>query len=252
MEKIIVVIPTYNEKENISRMIEILESEIFPKIKNYKMGILVVDDSSPDGTSNVVIEKMKKYKNIDISVDEKKGLGVAVKRGIKFAINKIKADVVIELDADFQHDPKYVLDLVKKYSEGSDFIIGSRFIKGGTTPINWGFYRKFLSKYGGLCTRIILFFPHINLVSDISSGLKLMSVKNVLNKVDLSKISSGFYYKTQLIYQAVSLGIRIDEIPIKFKAREKGITKMPFSNILETLIAVIILRLTNLISKKKS
>jgi len=243
-EKIIVMIPTYNEKENIGKMIEILENEIFPEIKKYNMNILIVDDNSPDGTSSIVAEKMKKYKNIKICSDEKRGLGEAFKRGIRFAITKMKATAIIKMDADFQHDPKYVLDLVNKYNEGNDYIIGSKFIKGGSTPNNWSFYRRFLSKYGGLCTRIILFFPHINIIRDVSSGIKLMSVKNVLNKVDLSKISSGFYYTTQLIYQALNLGIKITEIPIKFKLREKGKTKMPFSNIPLTLKTMILLRLS--------
>ncbi|NQT66641.1 MAG: glycosyltransferase [Actinobacteria bacterium] len=243
MERIVIIIPTYNEEGNIGEMIEVLEKEIFPRIEDYNMSILIVDDNSPDGTAKIVKNKMNKYNNIMISMGMKRGLGMAFKRGVRFAINKMKADAIIKMDADFQHDPKHILDLVKKYNEGSDYIIGSRFLKGGSTPDNWGFYRRFLSKYGGLCTRIILFFPHINIISDVSSGLKLMSVRNVLNKVDLSKISSGFYYTTQLIYQAVNLGIKITEIPIKFKVREKGKTKMPFSNIPLTLKTMILLRL---------
>lgn len=242
-EKIIVMIPTYNERENIGKMIEILENKIFPKIKKYKMSILIVDDNSPDGTSDIVLRKMKKYNNISICRDRKKGLGKAFKRGIRFAIIKMKATAIIKMDADFQHDPKYVLDLVNEYNKGNDYIIGSRFIEGGEIPKNWSFYRKFLSKYGGLCSRIILFFPHINIVKDLSSGLKLVSVENVLNKIDLSKILSGFYYTTQLIYQAFNQGIRIKEIPIKFKLREKGKTKMSFSNIPLTLKTLILLRL---------
>ena len=247
-EKIIVMLPTYNEKENIGKMIEILENEVFPEIKKQKMSILNVDDNSPDGTSDIVAEKMKKYGNIRICSDKKKGLGEAFIRGVRFAINEMGATAIIKMDADFQHDPKYVLDLVNKYNEGNDYIIGSRFAEGGEIPNNWGFYRKFLSKYGGLCTRIILFFPHINIITDVSSGLKLMSVENVLNKVDLSKISSGFYYTTQLIYQALNLGIKITEIPIKFKLREKGKTKMSFSNIPLTLKTMILLRFSG--SKK--
>ena len=244
MEKVIVIIPTYNEKDNIGIMIEIIENEIFPKIKNYEMGILVVDDSSPDGTANSVLDKMKKYKNIRISIDEKKGLGEAYIRGVEFAVKKMKADVVIKMDGDFQHNPKYILDLIGKYSEGYDYVIGSRFLKGGSVPRQWELYRKILSRYGGFCTRIILFFPHINLISDVSSGLTLASVKNVLSKVDFSKISSGFYYITQLLYKVISMGIKVAEIPINFEMREKGETKMPFSNIPGTLKAMIILRLT--------
>jgi dolichol-phosphate mannosyltransferase len=243
-KKIVVMLPTYNEKENIGKMIEILENEIFSKIKKFDMSILVVDDNSPDGTSNVVREKMNNYKNIMISSDKKKGLGEAFIRGVRYATNEMKADAVIKMDADFQHDPKYVLDLINKYDEGYDYIVGSRFIKGGKVPNNWNICRKFISKYGGLCTRIILFFPNINIIKDVSSGLKLLSVKNVLDKLDFSKISSGFYYTTQLIYQAISLGIKVTEIPIEFKIREKGKTKMPFSNIPMTLKTMILLRLS--------
>ncbi|MHB1377035.1 MAG: glycosyltransferase [Candidatus Humimicrobiaceae bacterium] len=243
MEKITVIIPTYNEKDNIGKMIDVLEKEIFPKIINYEMSILIVDDNSPDGTSDIVKEKQNKFKNIYLSIGEKKGLGSAFNRGIQYAINNLFADAIIKMDSDFQHDPKYILDLVKKYNEGFDYVIGSRFINGGSFPKELGAYRRILSKYGGLCTRIILFFPKINTIHDVSSGLKLMNVKNVLNRIDFLSISSGFYYTTQLLYKAIKLGIKIVEIPIEFKLRESGKTKMPFSNIPGTLKAMILLRL---------
>ncbi|MHB8276128.1 MAG: glycosyltransferase [Candidatus Humimicrobiaceae bacterium] len=243
MEKIVIIIPTYNEKENISEMIDVLENEIFPKIKNYEVSILVVDDNSPDGTSKAVKEKAKIFNNIKLSTGEKKGLGAAFNRGIKYAVNEMSADAIIKMDADFQHDPEYILDLIRKYSEGNDYVIGSRFVSGGKFPKELGLFRKILSKYGGLCTRIILFFPHINIVSDVSSGLKMLSVKNVLNKVDFMSISSGFYYTTQLLYQAINLGIKVVEIPIEFKLRKAGKTKMPFSNIPGTLKAMLLLRI---------
>ena len=242
MKKIIVLLPTYNEKENIGEMIETLESKIFPKIKKFKMNILVVDDNSNDGTYDIVLEKIEKYRNIKMIRDEKKGLGEAFIRGIKFAIKEMGADVIIKMDADFQHDPKNVLDLINEYKKGNNYVIGSRYINGGQVPNDWGFYRKLLSKYGGLCTRITLFFPNINIVKDVSSGLKLIDVDNVLSKIDLSRISSGYCYTTQLMYYAIKLGIKIKEIPIKFRLREKGKTKMPFSNIPTTLKTIILLR----------
>lgn len=245
MEKIIIIIPTYNEKENIGEMIEVLENKIFPKIKEYEMHILVVDDNSPDGTSKIVKDKMEIYKNLRLSVDEKNGLGNAYKRGIDFSIKEMGADAVIKMDGDFQHNPDYVLDLIEKYRTGYEYVIGSRFTKGGYIPREWGLYRKLLSKYGGLCTRIILFFPKIGIVSDVSSGLTLASVKNVLKKIDFLKVSSGFYYTTQLIYQVIRMGIKLAEVPIGFEIRKKGKTKMPFSNIPKTLIAMIRLRLFN-------
>jgi dolichol-phosphate mannosyltransferase len=242
MEKIVVMIPTYNEKENIAAMVDVLENEIFPKIENYEMMILVVDDNSPDGTETIVKEKMKVFGNIRLTTGKKNGLGAAFKRGIKYAVNEMKADAVIKMDADFQHDPKYIFDLVKKYNEGNDYVIGSRFLDKTKLPKELGLFRRILSKYGGLCARVILFFPHTNIVSDVSSGLKILSVKNVIDKIDFMPISSGFYYSTQLLYQAINIGIKITEIPYELKSRKTGKTKMSFSNIFGTLRAVILLR----------
>jgi len=241
--KVVVIIPTYNERENIDRMIEVLEKEIFPKIKKYRMEILVVDDRSPDGTADVVREKMKKYDNIKLSLGKKEGLGAAYMRGMRFAMEKMEAEAVIEFDADFQHDPKYIPELVKKFDQGYDYVIGSRFVKGGVIPKEWSFYRKFLTIFGGLFSRLILFFPNINKVKDTTTGLKLTRVRGVLDKVDFSKISKGFCYKTEILYQVVNMGAKITEMPIHFKIRTTGETKMPFSNVIETFLMVIRLRL---------
>ncbi len=251
MSKVVVIIPTYNEKENIGRMIDVLEGEIFPKInnspelKNIQMEILVVDDKSPDGTADVVRQKMEKFKNITLNLGDKKGLGAAYKRGMQYAMEKMGADAVIEFDADFQHEPKYIIDLVRKFNEGYDYVIGSRFVKGGSYPKQWSFYRKFLTKYGGLFSRIVLFFPNINKVKDVSTGLKLTRVKGILDKVDFSKIADDFVYKTQILYQVVNMGAKIIEIPLKFKLREKGETKMGFNTVIGTFKAIILLRLTD-------
>jgi len=244
--KIVVIIPTYNEKENIGRMIDVLEEDIFPKIKNNQMEILVVDDKSPDGTAEVVRQKIKKFKNVTLSLGEKQGLGAAYKRGMQYAMEKMKADAVIEFDADFQHDPNYIIDLVKKFNDGYDYVIGSRFVKGGSLPEEWDFYRKFLTIVGSsLFSRIVLFFPNINKVKDVSTGLKLTRVKNVLDKVDFSKIANDFVYKTQILYQIVNMGAKVIEIPLQFKLREKGETKMGFNTVIGTFKAIIFLRLTD-------
>jgi len=245
MKKVVVIIPTYNERENIGRMIDVLEKEIFPKIKKNQMEILVVDDKSPDGTADVVKEKMKKYDNITLSLGNKEGLGAAYKRGMKYAMEKMKADAVIEFDADFQHDPKYIIDLVNKFNEGYDYVLGSRFVEGGLVPEEWSFYRKFLTRVGGsLFSRIVLFFPNINKVKDTSTGLKLTRVKGVLDKVDFSKIANSFSYKTQMLYQIVNLkGVRLIEIPLKFKTRKVGETKISFKDVIRTFIDVVAIRL---------
>jgi len=245
MSKIVIIIPTYNEKENIGKMIDVLETDIFPKIKNNKMEILVVDDKSPDGTAKVVEEKMKKFDNVTLNSGNKEGLGAAYKRGMIYAMEKMGADAVIEFDADFQHDPRYIIDLVEKFNQGYDYVIGSRSVKGGSVPKEWSFYRKFLTFGGGLFSRTVLFFPKINKVKDVSTGLKLTKIKGVLDKVDFSKISNDFCYKTQLLYQIVNMGAKVVETPLEFKLREKGETKMGFNTVIGTFKAVIILRLTD-------
>src|SRR4051812_28351070 len=128
--KVVVVIPTYNERDNIAQMIEALSLE-FKKIKNHKLELLVVDDTSPDKTYEVVREKAKKYSWVHLLLNPKKaGLGKAYATGFKYAMDKLKADYVMEFDGDFQHRPDEIKKLVAKIDEGYEYIIGSRYIKG--------------------------------------------------------------------------------------------------------------------------
>src|SRR3989338_11017214 len=121
--KVVVITPTYNEKGNIDRLIPILENEIFPKIKNHDMNILVADDNSPDGTANEVKKLMQKWKNINISSGEKHGLGAAYIRAMIYAIDKMNADVMFEMDADLQHDPEKIPQFLKKIDQKYNIII---------------------------------------------------------------------------------------------------------------------------------
>ena len=144
MAKVVVVIPTYNEAENIGKMIEALAVE-FAKIKNHKMELLVVDDTSPDKTYEVVRKYGKKYHWVYLLLNAKKeGLGKAYAKGFKYAMKNLGADYVMEFDGDFQHRPDQIKDLVAKIDEGYEYIIGSRYIPGGSIPKSWGFKRKFL------------------------------------------------------------------------------------------------------------
>lgn len=153
--KVVVIIPTYNEKGNIEKLINILEEEIFPTIKNHNMNILVADDSSPDGTADTVKELMKKWKNLDINVGEKHGLGAAYVRAMTYAIDK-GAEIMFEMDADLQHDPKKIPEFLKKIDEGYDMVIGTRYSQGGSIPQNWPIKRKIFSVFGNLLVRFIL------------------------------------------------------------------------------------------------
>jgi len=130
--KIVIVVPTYNERENIERLVDVLQQN-FKRIKHV-IHILVVDDNSPDGTGQLVIKMQAIYNNLHLLEGEKKGLGTAYIRGIKFAISKLNADAICEMDADFSHNPNDIDRLLNEVDKGYDFVIGSRYVKGGTVP----------------------------------------------------------------------------------------------------------------------
>ncbi len=237
---IVVIIPTYNEVENIGRMLDVLAKEVFPKIKNHNMEVLVVDDNSPDGTAKIVKKKQGEYKNVRLLLGQKEGLGAAYVRGMKYAMREMKADAVIEIDADFQHDPRDIKRLVAEFDRGYDYIIGSKYVPGGSVPRQWEFYRKFLSWGGNIFARLALL---IFSVRDVTSGFKLTKVKNFLDKIDLDKILSKSYaYKIHIMYEMVKeKGAKAKEIPIKFHYRERGSSKIEHEDIIESLKVVILL-----------
>ncbi|OGY06811.1 MAG: hypothetical protein A2694_00640 [Candidatus Blackburnbacteria bacterium RIFCSPHIGHO2_01_FULL_40_17] len=235
---IVVIIPTYNEVENIGRMLDALVGEEFPKIKKHLMKVLVVDDNSPDGTAKVVQQKMKKYKQIELLLGKKNGLGAAFARGMKYAMDKMEADAVIEMDADFQHDPQDVKRLVQGFDDGYDYVIGSRYIKGGSIPEQWEFYRKFISWGGNFFARAALMIIKIH---DVTSGFKLTRVKGLLDQIDLDNLLSRSYaYKIHILYEVIKeRNAKVLEVPIKFHFREKGSSKIEKEDLKESFTVVI-------------
>lgn len=237
---IVVIIPTYNEAENIGLMIDALFKEEFPKIKNHTMKVLVVDDNSPDGTAQIVKKKIKEYESLELLSGEKRGLGVAFARGMNYAMKEMDADAIVEMDADFQHNPKDVVRLVREFDKGYDYVIGSRYIKGGSIPRQWAFYRKFLSWGGNMFARLTLFLLKVH---DVTSGFKLTRVKGFLDKVNLdSLLSKSYAYKIHLLYEIVKIrDAKVKEIPIKFHYRERGSSKIEQEDLRESLKVVMIL-----------
>src|SRR3989344_1059787 len=139
---IAVIIPTYNEKGSIERLLDVLEQEL-KRVPTHHFNIVIVDGNSPDGTKEAVREKSKIYKNIHLIVEkEKRGLGLAYVTGIKYAIYNLHVDAFIEFDGDFQHDPKDIPRMVCELDKGYDYVIGSRYVSGGEIPKDWGWYRK--------------------------------------------------------------------------------------------------------------
>jgi dolichol-phosphate mannosyltransferase len=238
--KIVVIIPTYNEKVNMERMIPVLEDEVFPKITKDQMYILVADDKSPDGTADVIRDYMKKYKNLELLEGEKKGLGAAYVRAMHYAMDEMQADAVIEFDADFQHDPHDIPRLVAAYDAGYDYVIGSRYVPGGAIPKEWGFHRKFLSYFGSLFARVVWlkFYVH-----DMTSGYKL-SRTSYLKKVDLDHLLSKYYaYKMHILHDMLNLHAKVKEVPIIFYERKEGSSKISRKDLFDSFYVVLMLRI---------
>lgn len=243
MAKVVIVIPTYNERKSTEKMIEALAIEL-PKIKRHRIEVLYVDDTSPDGTYKIIQAKAKKYFWLHILLNkEKKGLGVAYAKGFKHAMNELKADYIMEFDGDFQHKPEEIGKLVEKIDEGYEYIIGSRYIPGGSIPKEWSFKRKFLSVIGNYVARIGLLLPKVH---DLTTGFKLTKVKGVLEKIDLDHLySNTFAYKMQIGGQIIQGRAKWVEVPITFMARTQGESKIIKNEMFETLKVIFLVQIHN-------
>ncbi|MCL5794899.1 MAG: polyprenol monophosphomannose synthase [Patescibacteria group bacterium] len=232
MPKIYLVIPTYNEKENI---VKVLEKVFSLNIEG--LNVLVVDDNSPDGTGQVV-ERLKAG-NIRLDVlhrGSKEGLGKAYVAGFKEALSR-GADIVFEMDADLSHDPKYLPDFLQAINL-ADLVLGSRYIKGGGTT-NWNFFRRLISQGGNVYARIVLGMP----IKDLTGGFKCYR-REVLEKIGLDSLSSvGYNFQIETTYKTYKLGFKIKEIPINFIERVGGKSKFSIKIILESFWKVLLLRM---------
>lgn len=242
-----IIIPTYNEKDNIENLINHLETKIFPKIdKKFDMYILVVDDSSPDGTSDEVKKLQKKYKNLYLLINpNKSGLGGAYLKGMKQAVDNLKADILFEMDADFSHDPKLIPQFLEEIDKGSDLVLGSRYIKGGSIPKDWGFHRKLLSLLGNTFIRIVI--THFA-IHDWTTGYRAIKtevfqkLRNTMNKKEFS----GYTWQISFLHKTIRNGFKVSEIPLKFIDRKYGISKLGAEYIKNNLIYIIAIRVQEL------
>lgn len=240
---VVVVIPTYNEEGNIERLIEILENDIFPNIKNHKMSILIADDSSPDGTADIVKEYMKKFDNIDISIGKKEGLGAAYIRGMSYAIEKMSADVMFEMDADLFHDPAKIPDFLEKIDQGFDFVVGTRYSQGGSIPADWGFHRKIMSVYGNMFIRFLFGRKEIH---DWTGGYRAIKKEVFLREKSKLDKFTGYTFQVGFLYNAVLDGYKVAEVAFAAKDRTRGKSKIPgIETIIKTLVFVITVRLVH-------
>ena len=240
MADALVIIPTYNEIENISNFIDAVISQ--PDT----FDVLIIDDGSPDGTASVVREKMKQYDG-RVFLEERKGklgLGTAYIHGFKWA-KRHGYEYVIEMDADFSHNPN---DLPKLYKackeEGADLSIGSRYISG-VNVVNWPMGRVLMSYYASAYVRIV---TGMN-VRDTTAGFVCYK-RRVLDTLDLDKIEfKGYAFQIEMKFKAYKHGFKIKEVPIIFVNRELGTSKMNSSIFGEAVFGVIKLRLRSMFTK---
>jgi len=213
-----IVLPTYNERENLPLMVDALFALGIPDLN-----IMVVDDNSPDGTGtladNLAAQHPRKIHVLHRT--EKNGLGPAYVAGFKQAIT-LGADYIIQMDCDFSHQPKYIPELLKAI-KNSDLVIASRFVKGGSVDENWSFYRKLLSWFANrIYTPLILGIP----IYDATGGYRIWR-RDTLVGLDLERVrSNGYVFQVEMAYVASKLGFRVTEMPIYFPDRVRGDSKM--------------------------
>ncbi len=227
MDKL-VIIPTYNEKENIEKIVR----KVFSLPGGFHL--LIVDDGSPDGTGAIIENLQKEFpKQLHlIERSGKLGLGTAYITGFKWALQQ-GYEYIFEMDADFSHDPDDLIRLYDACSKGPDMVVGSRYTRGGKV-VNWPWDRIFISKGGALYTRMITWMP----VHDPTAGFVCYKRK-VLSTIPLDKVHFvGYAFQIEMKYRAWKLGFKIGEVPITFKDRKEGVSKMSGNIIKEAMYGV--------------
>jgi dolichol-phosphate mannosyltransferase len=227
----IIVVPTYNEKENISKLVPVL-LDIGPDL-----ALLVVDDNSPDGTAEYVEAVAAENPRVGlIRRPRKMGLGSAYITGFREALKR-GARYIVQMDADFSHDPSYITELLKAMKD-NDLALGSRYVKG-VNVVNWPMHRLLLSYFANVYTRIVTGLP----IHDATSGFKCFR-REVLEAIRLEEIiSDGYCFQVEMTFRAWLRGFRITEIPIVFVDRHSGSSKMSNRIIREAIWKVWWLRL---------
>ena len=233
--RIWLVIPTYNESENLERIIRAVTSEM-AKLAPDDHRVLVVDDSSPDGSGQLADRLADEIETLEVlHRSAKDGLGRAYIAGFERALAD-GAEFVIQMDADFSHDPRYLGDLLRA-AEDADLVLGSRYVAGGAVR-NWGPLRKIISRGGSFYSRLILGVG----VRDLTGGFKCIR-RSVLEAVDLTTLrADGYVFQIEVTYLAIRGGFVVKEIPIVFTDRAAGASKMSWKIAIEAMLLVPSLR----------
>lgn len=224
--KVIVVMPTYNEADNLPAIVAELLALGIEHLK-----VIIVDDNSPDGTGRVADRLARSYPQRIRIVHRrrKQGLGSAYREGFELALHS-DANYIVEMDADFSHSPTYIPKMLAKAQE-CDVVVGSRYVTGGSVDDRWGLWRRFLSWFGNMYTRAVTGLQ----VRDTTAGFKVFR-REVLENIDLRRIQSeGYAFQIEMAYACQQAGYRICEIPIFFEDRVIGSSKMDLRIVLEAI-----------------
>jgi dolichol-phosphate mannosyltransferase len=231
-----VCLPTYNERENVERMVRALVAE--------GVHVLVIDDNSPDGTGEIADRLAAELVGVAVLHRERKeGLGPAYLAGFRHALAN-GAELILEMDCDFSHEPPDVVRLIAQAEQGADLVLGSRYVPGGRIP-NWGLLRRFISRGGCVYAQLWL----QTRVRDLTGGFKCYR-RRVLETIDLDAIDAkGYAFQIETTYRTLRKGFRVVEVPITFVDREEGGSKMSKSIVLEAIWMVPALRFAALRGK---
>jgi dolichol-phosphate mannosyltransferase len=220
----VVCLPTYNERQNVGPMIRALGERLGPDDR-----VLVIDDASPDGTGEIADRLAAEDSRVSVlHRSQKEGLGPAYLAGFRRALGD-GAELVLEMDCDFSHDPDDVPRLIQASAE-ADLVLGSRYVRGGRVE-NWDLARRLVSRAGSLYAQILLLAP----VRDLTGGFKCYR-REVLERIDLDGVSArGYAFQIETTYRALRAGFRVVEVPITFVDREVGSSKMSRAIVLEAI-----------------
>jgi dolichol-phosphate mannosyltransferase len=239
--RVVVCLPTYNERDNLEPMVRALD-DVFRR-HELDARVLVIDDSSPDGTGELADRLTGEFRFLSVLHRPKKeGLGPAYLAGFVWAL-ATDADRIVEMDCDFSHDPEDLPRLIAA-TENADLALGSRYVQGGGTR-NWGLGRRAVSRFGSLYARVLLGVG----IRDLTGGFKCFR-RTVLEGIGLERISTkGYAFQIETTYRTLKVGSRVVEVPIVFSEREVGTSKMSRGIVLEAVAKVPALRLRALLGR---
>ena len=249
MNKVVIVIPTYNEVNNVAPVVVALH-RVFRQCQGYDMHILFVDDNSPDGTSKQIDKLIAKYSFVHILNNKRKGgLGHAYKKGFVVAIDKYHADIIFEFDADLQHDEKIIPAMLSSIASGADLVLGSRYIRGGGIPSTWPIYRKFLSVMGNHFIRFVMGNFRVHDWTTGYRAIKTLVVSDIMRSMN-NIAFHGYTWQIGFLVKTIQKGYKVAEVPFVFRDRTEGHSKLGPEYIFNTLRYIMKVRISEILNNR--